>query len=618
MAGGAAIALASPEVADGTPSGDEMTCRASAGEDAPGVGARLRIGPGFAGECVREGRALRCDDSETDSRVDRDRCRKLGIRSVVAVPLKNNESVLGIIEIFSPRTKAFTESHMAKLHVLAERVTSAVEDAKKPPPPMPAVSMPELIWADVFVDSSIPWMRLLQSTVCHLVVVAAVWNISLSWAKSEKILRPTASPNSQLTYYPNSPTFPAAGSRRPLDSAAKLEVQSGQSAAMAVQTASERQTIAPPNVKPSARGPLNLVAENPDIPTMSRPPALSAVTSPQRINLASSGRPSVAQVSIIGPAPQVGEAFRRQGIASLNSVVVAPSPAIEGRIRMAANVEVGNLAAVGPPPGMPVHDGPIGSGMTFGGADAVVGPPPAMPLNERSGVSGVTMGGADVVVGPAPAMPLHERPSMLSAGLGGSGPSVVPPPPSVAGSDGLSSRQVGSPSGSGLQVVVPTPSIAAADALADRNRRAAMNIRTTVTPLPPRLDEPAGRVLDLPVRVLGLALALPSSSYFSNYEVFIAERQIAESESQLIKLVFESRPTQRRVSEYGLKDSKIFKLRVKRDPTCDETAAQVTGNHLSELQNSSSDGALLSTDGESLLPCYRTTADEYQKTPRRR
>ena len=363
MAGGAAIALASPDAPDGAPSGAEMTCRASAGEDAPGVGARLRMGCGFAGECVREGKPLRCDDSETDTRADRDRCRKLGIRSMVAVPLKNNESVLGIIEIFSPRTKAFTESHMAKLHVLAERVTNAVEDAKNPPPPMPAVSMPELIWADLFVDSSLPWKRLLQSAVCHLVVVAAVWNISSSWAKSEKILRPTVSHNSQLTYYPNPPTFPAAGSHRPLDSAAKAEVQSGQSAAMVVKTASTRQTIAPPTVKLSARGHLNLAAGNPHMPTMSRPPVLSAVTSPQRMNLASGGRPSVAQAPIIGPAPQVGEAFRRPGVASPNSLVVAPPPALEGPIRMAAQVEVGNSAVVRPPPGMPLHDGPVGSGI---------------------------------------------------------------------------------------------------------------------------------------------------------------------------------------------------------------------------------------------------------------
>ena len=70
---------------------------------------------------------------------------------VVAVPLKSNESVVGIIEIFSTRTKAFTEAHMAKLHVLAERVTDAVNGVE--PAPSAPVAMPELIWADVFVES---------------------------------------------------------------------------------------------------------------------------------------------------------------------------------------------------------------------------------------------------------------------------------------------------------------------------------------------------------------------------------------------------------------------------------------------------------------------------------
>jgi len=128
LAGGASIALSS----DLPGSGDEMTCRASAGKAAPLVGARLRLVPGLKRECLREGKPLRCDDSEIDSRVDRDRCRKLGVRSVVAVPLKSKESVVGIIEIFSTRTKAFTESHMAKLHVLAERVTDAVWCGNRP------------------------------------------------------------------------------------------------------------------------------------------------------------------------------------------------------------------------------------------------------------------------------------------------------------------------------------------------------------------------------------------------------------------------------------------------------------------------------------------------------
>jgi hypothetical protein len=161
--------------------------------------------------------------------------------------------------------------------------------------------------------------------------------------------------------------------------------------------------------------------------------------------------------------------------------------------------------------------------------------------------------------------------------------------------------------------------MAALNALAGGTRQAAMNIRSSVVPQPPpRLDDPAGRVLELPVRLLGLALALPSSSYFSNYEVFLAEREFDKNETQLIKLVYESRPYQRRLSEYGVNVSAIYKLQVKRDPTCDETAMQITGGRYAELQSSSPDGALRSPDKDSVLPCYRTTADDYQKAARKR
>ena len=78
---GAAIALS-----EGNDS--EMVCVASAGLDAPPFGSRLQVGSGFSGECVRTGRSLRCDDSETDDRVDREGCKALGIRSMVAVPIR--------------------------------------------------------------------------------------------------------------------------------------------------------------------------------------------------------------------------------------------------------------------------------------------------------------------------------------------------------------------------------------------------------------------------------------------------------------------------------------------------------------------------------------------------
>jgi putative methionine-R-sulfoxide reductase with GAF domain len=117
---GAAIALSE---------GDAMVCRATAGPDAPGLGARLQVGSGFSGECVRTGRLLRCDDAETDPRVDRESCRLLGIRSMIAVPIRLGDAVIGLLEVFSPQPGAFSENDNIVLQRLAETTLAAVNRA---------------------------------------------------------------------------------------------------------------------------------------------------------------------------------------------------------------------------------------------------------------------------------------------------------------------------------------------------------------------------------------------------------------------------------------------------------------------------------------------------------
>ncbi|GAC1429473.1 MAG: hypothetical protein NVS1B11_04640 [Terriglobales bacterium] len=125
QATGAAIGLRWPP--DDSVPDDEMRCCASDGTDAPDLGARLKVGTGFSGECVRTGKLLRCDDSEFDPRVDRNSCRALGIRSMVALPIKKRESIIGILEVFSPQPNAFGDSDNVVLQSLAELVASAVE-----------------------------------------------------------------------------------------------------------------------------------------------------------------------------------------------------------------------------------------------------------------------------------------------------------------------------------------------------------------------------------------------------------------------------------------------------------------------------------------------------------
>jgi GAF domain-containing protein len=123
-ASGAAIALGAENHA-------VMVCRASSGEDAPPVGAELQIGSGFSGECVRAGKSLRCDDAETDDRVDHASCRALGIRSILAAPVRVVGRVIGLIEAFSPDPNAFSEHDAIVLQRLADAVLVAVNRAAR-------------------------------------------------------------------------------------------------------------------------------------------------------------------------------------------------------------------------------------------------------------------------------------------------------------------------------------------------------------------------------------------------------------------------------------------------------------------------------------------------------
>jgi hypothetical protein len=100
----------------------ELICRARAGEPALPLGARVDARHGLTGECVRRGQLITCEDTETDPRVNREICRELGIGSILAVPILADFRVAGLIEVFSPRPRAFTKTHETVLERLVEVV----------------------------------------------------------------------------------------------------------------------------------------------------------------------------------------------------------------------------------------------------------------------------------------------------------------------------------------------------------------------------------------------------------------------------------------------------------------------------------------------------------------
>lgn len=121
-ANGAAIELAE---------GDEMIYRATSGVAGGQLGLRLKRDGSLSGLCVRQGQILCCDDSETDHRVDREACRRVGLRSMIVVPLKHGDETVGVLKVMAFKPSAFAEDDRRTLALMAELIAAAMFHAGK-------------------------------------------------------------------------------------------------------------------------------------------------------------------------------------------------------------------------------------------------------------------------------------------------------------------------------------------------------------------------------------------------------------------------------------------------------------------------------------------------------
>lgn len=116
-ASGAAIALRK---------GDEMVCRARAGRTAPDLGVRLQSDSGISADCVRTGQVVLCHDAQDDPHVDVAVCQRLGVRSILAAPLRHFRRTLGVFEVFSSVPHAFAERDVATMQLLSSVMVAAL------------------------------------------------------------------------------------------------------------------------------------------------------------------------------------------------------------------------------------------------------------------------------------------------------------------------------------------------------------------------------------------------------------------------------------------------------------------------------------------------------------
>ena len=107
----------------------QMTCWATSGPTSPPLGAAVPLETGLSGECLRSRRALRCDETASDPRVNREACARLGgVGSMLLVPLCRRGAAIGILEVFATEPHAFDEGDEQGLELLAVIAGSALHD----------------------------------------------------------------------------------------------------------------------------------------------------------------------------------------------------------------------------------------------------------------------------------------------------------------------------------------------------------------------------------------------------------------------------------------------------------------------------------------------------------
>lgn len=109
----------------------EMVYRAAAGIAANQVGLRLNIATSLSGLCVRTGQIFNCADSRTDPRVDRDACERIGLRSMIVLPLKHQGITVGVLKAMSKNAQQFSEGDITLIGMLCDLIAASMYFAVK-------------------------------------------------------------------------------------------------------------------------------------------------------------------------------------------------------------------------------------------------------------------------------------------------------------------------------------------------------------------------------------------------------------------------------------------------------------------------------------------------------
>jgi PAS domain S-box-containing protein len=105
--------------------GEDLVPVVQVGTEAP----RLKLSSSLSGICVRTGELQRSDDTFTDERITHQAYRELGIRSLLMVPLRDEQRTIGVLKVVSPQASAFSDREAKALRLLGGMVGAALGHA---------------------------------------------------------------------------------------------------------------------------------------------------------------------------------------------------------------------------------------------------------------------------------------------------------------------------------------------------------------------------------------------------------------------------------------------------------------------------------------------------------
>ncbi len=109
---------------------DKMVYKVATGMAEEHVGLELDVETSLSGQCYRTGETVVCPDTKEDDRVDQEACRRIGLRSMVLVPLAYEGERFGVLKVLSRDPESFEATDQDTLQLMAGLIAASISHAR--------------------------------------------------------------------------------------------------------------------------------------------------------------------------------------------------------------------------------------------------------------------------------------------------------------------------------------------------------------------------------------------------------------------------------------------------------------------------------------------------------